>query len=71
MDEMVIRSDFMKSLISKLITKAVFGKTGVSPKITFKSPIQFQKDENYVDLDLDIHVSLSTDDLSKLLKDLV
>lgn len=70
MDEMVIRSEFTKYLISKLITKTLKGKLGISPKVAFKDPIQFQKDEEWADLDLNIHISVSMDDISKLLGEL-
>ncbi len=71
MDEMIIRSEFVKNIISKLIMKALKNKLGVSPNVIFKDPIQFQKDENYADLDLNLHISMSMEDLSKLMKDLV
>lgn len=71
MDEMIIRSEFVKNIISKLIMKALKNKLGVSPNVIFKDPIQFQKDENYADLDLNLHISMSIEDLSKLMKDLV
>jgi hypothetical protein len=71
MDEMIIRSDFVKNIISKLIMKALKSKLGVSPNVTFNEPIRFWKDENYADLDLNLHISMSVEDLSKLLKDLV
>ena len=71
MDEMIIRSEFVKNIISKLIMKALKNKLGVSPNVIFKDLIQFQKDENYADLDLNLHISMSIEDLSKLMKDLV
>ena len=71
MDEMVIRSDFVKNLIAKMIMKALKSKLGVSPNVIFKEPIKFQKDDEYADLDLNLHISMSVEDLSKLLKDLV
>lgn len=71
MDEMVIQSDFIKNVLAKLILKMMKAKFGVSPTIIFKEPIRIQKDEEFADLDLDIHVSMSVEDLSKLLKDLI
>ena len=71
MDEMIIRSEFVKNITSKLIMKALKNKLGVSPNVIFKDLIQFQKDENYADLDLNLHISMSIEDLSKLMKDLV
>lgn len=71
MDEMIIRSDFVKNLIAKLIAKALKDKLGIKPTVTFKGPIEFQKDEEFADLDLNIHISASMDDVSKLIKDLM
>jgi len=71
MDDMNIRSDFTKGLISKLVSKAIKDKLGISPTLTFKGPIEFQKDEDYADLDLSVHISIPVSDISKLLKDLI
>ena len=71
MDEMVIRSDFTKSLISKLIVKVLKDKLGVTPQVIFKDPIEVKKDGGFLDVHLNLDASISVDDLSKLLKDLV
>lgn len=71
MDEMVIRSDFTKSLISKIIVKALKDKLGITPQVIFKDPIEIKKDGGFVDVHLNIDAGMSVEDLSKLLKDLV
>lgn len=71
MDEMTIRSDFIKGLLSKLIAKVLKDKLGIGATVIFKGPIEFQKDEDYADLDLSIHINAPMNDISELIKKLV
>lgn len=71
MDEMVIRSEFTKGIITKIITKTIKDKLGITPEIIFNNPISVKKDGGSVEVHLNIDASVSVDDLSKLLKDLV
>lgn len=71
MDEMTIRSDFIKNIIAMIIAKTCFKKFGISPSIIFNGPIKFTKDDKYADLELNLHLTAPVEDISTIIKKVV
>ena len=71
MDEMKIASGFMQGMLTRIVKKLVSKKLGVEPDLKFDDPISIRFDGQQAVAHLNVTVSLSKDDLSKLLKDLV
>lgn len=68
MDSLMIKSDFVKSIITSIIMKIMKKKLGISPLVSFEGPIKFEKDSNYADLDFHVHVTAQMSDISAILK---
>ena len=71
MDEMKIASGFMQGTIARIVRKLVFKKLGVEPNFKFEDPAIVRFDGEKFIVHLNATVTLSKEDLSKLLKDLV
>lgn len=71
MDEMKIASGFMQGTLSRIIRKLVLKKLGIEPNLKFEDPISVKFDGEKATVHLNVTASLSKEDLSKLLKDLV
>lgn len=71
MDEMIIKTNFMQTIISKIIRKVIKQKTGCNAELKFNEPIQVSFDDDKVKLHISLDAELSKEDLQKLLKDLV
>ena len=71
MDEMIIRTNFMQTIIAKIIRKVIKQKTGCNAELKFNDPIQVSFDDDKVKLHISAELSLDKEDLQKLLKDLV
>ncbi len=68
MDSLMIKSDFVKSIITSIIMKIMKKKLGISPLVSFEGPIKFEKDNNYADLDFHVHITSQMSDISAILK---
>ena len=71
MDEMNIRTNFMQTLIAKMIKRAVRQKAGYNIDLRFNEPIQVTFDGDKANLHIGLDVELKKEDLQNLLKELV
>lgn len=71
MDEMRIASKFAQGIVSKILKKALAKKLGIEPVICFDSPIEMKIDGDTAQIHVDVTALLSTDDISKILKEYV
>lgn len=71
MDEMSIRTEFMRGILSKLISSVIAKKLGFKPGIKFNDPITIAFDEQDAEFHVNLNVKLTKDQLSALLKDVV
>ena len=70
MDEMKIRSKFIKAAISKYIKKAIKKKLGCELEVEL-GDITFLMDDNKAHIDLSVHAEANRDDVKKILDKLV
>ena len=70
MDEMNIRSEFLKEAIANMIEKLISQKTGYRPEIRFIDPIQMSIDRDLAKVHLNFDVEMNKEDLDALIKKL-
>ena len=71
MDEMKIATKFTQGIIIKIIRKILIKKLGIDPTMCFESPIELKIDGDTVRIHLDVIATVSTDDISKIVKEYV
>ena len=71
MDEMRITTKFMQGIIIKIIRKILVKKLGIDPTICFESPIELKIDGDTAQIHLNVTAIVSTDDISKIVKEYV
>jgi hypothetical protein len=69
MDElkMALHTRFMRSIVTKLLSKAIFKKTGYDVNIQINR-IEAETYDGKVSIHMDVDAELSTEDLVKILK---
>ena len=71
MDEMNIRSAFLKNAIANIIQKVINQKIGCRTEITFNDPIQMTCDDDKAMVHLNVDLEMKKEDLERLLKKLL
>ncbi len=71
MDEMKISTKFMRGILSKIIQREIYKKVGIHPAIEFTDPIVVNIDEGFAHIYVNVHACVTTEDLEKMVKDLV
>lgn len=71
MDQMIIETGFVQSILARIVTKAVSKKLGVNLSLNFNDPISVQFDGEQALVHLNVNAKMSKEDLGKLVKDLV
>ena len=71
MDQMIIETGFVQSILARIVTKAASKKLGVNLSLNFNDPISVQFDGEQALLHLNVNAKMSKEDLGKLVKDLV
>lgn len=71
MDQMIIETGFVQSILARIVTKAVSKKLGVNLNLDFNDPISVQFDGEQAFIHLNVNAQMSKEDLGKLVKDLV
>ena len=71
MDQMIIETGFVQSILARIVTKAVSKKLGVNLSLNFNDPISIQFDGEQALVHLNVNAKMSKEDLGKLVKDLV
>lgn len=71
MDEMVIKTDFTKSIIERAIEKAVAKKLGRNIDVKFVGPINADFDDVELTLHVDVEVTINRKDVMDILKDVL
>ena len=71
MDEMNIRSAFLKNAIASIIEKIIRQKIGCQTEITFNDPIRMTCDDDKAMVHLNVDVEMKKEDLERLLKKLL
>lgn len=71
MDQMIIETGFVQSILARIVTKAVSKKLGVNLNLNFNDPISVQFDGEQAVIRLNVNAQMSKEDLGKLVKDLV
>lgn len=71
MDQMIIETGFVQSILARMVTKAVSKKIGVNLDLNFNDPISVQFDGEQAVIHLNVNAKLSKEGLGKLVKDLV
>ena len=70
MDEMVIKTDFTKSIIEHIIEKEVAKKLGRNVDVKFVGPINVDFDDSELTVHIDVEATIGKKDLWELIKDL-
>lgn len=70
MDEMIIRSKFMRGLLSRVVSKELRKKLGCDVKIHVDF-LQIHTEDKTAKVRLDISGEIGTDDLSKLISNIL
>ena len=71
MDQMIIETGFVQSILTRVVKKAVSKKIGVNLDLNFNDPISIQFDGEQALVHLNVNAKMSKEDLGKLVKDLV
>jgi len=71
MDQMIIETGFVQSILARVVKKAVSKKIGVNLDLNFNDPISVQFDGEQALVHLNVNAKMSKEDLGKLVKDLV
>ena len=71
MDEMIIKTGFMKDLLVKIVKKAIKNKTGYYPEIEVNDPIEATFDGDKVKMHLNLDLELRKEDLQDIVKRLI
>ena len=71
MDEMVIKTDFTKSIIEHCITKAINKKLNKDVDVKFVGPINVDFNDDELTVHIDVEVTIGKKDLWDMIKDLV
>lgn len=71
MDQMIIETGFVQSILIRVVKKAVSKKIGVNLDLNFNDPISIQFDGEQALVHLNVNAKMSKEDLGKLVKDLV
>lgn len=71
MDQMIIETGFVQSILARVVKKAVSKKIGVNLDLNFNDPISIQFDGEQALVHLNVNAKMSKEDLGKLVKDLV
>lgn len=71
MDQMIIETGFVQSILIRVVKKAVSKKIGVNLDLNFNDPISVQFDGEQALVHLNVNAKMSKEDLGKLVKDLV
>ncbi|MBQ9250671.1 MAG: hypothetical protein IJ179_09940 [Oscillospiraceae bacterium] len=71
MDEMSIRTDFMRNILSRIISSVIAKKLGFKPGIIFNDPITIAFDERDAEVHVNLNVKLTKDQLTTLLKNVI
>lgn len=67
MDHMVINSNFLKNIISKIIKKEINKKLGINVDLSFNSPIEVCIVDDTASLRLDISAEMPKNDISTII----
>lgn len=70
MDEMVIKTDFTKSIIEHYIEKAIRKKLDKEIDVKFVGPINVDFDDNELTVHIDVEATIGKKDLWEMIKDL-
>ena len=71
MDQMIIETGFVQSILARVVKKTVSKKIGVNLDLNFNDPISVQFDGEQALVHLNVNAKMSKEDLGKLVKDLV
>lgn len=71
MDQMIIETGFVQSILARVVKKAVSKKIGVNLSLNFNDPISVQFDGEQALVHLNVNAKMSKEDLGKLVKDFV
>lgn len=70
MDEMVIKTDFTKSIIEHYIEKVIRKKLDKEIDVKFVGPINVDFDDNELTVHIDVEATIGKKDLWEMIKDL-
>jgi len=71
MDEMVIKTDFTKSIIGRCIMKAINKKLNKDVDVKFVGPINVDFNDDELTVHIDVEATIGKKDLWDMIKDLV